>query len=245
MKPYEIYSATKVIPNCTSLMQKTLAKLFQCQPLWEERTERAVKYRNARWFTLGTPLYLDLPSKESYAAYREKTEYFNRILTTTFFDFTLEVGVAVATALGKSHVPLSAMMPVSYPGFHIFPPHETMGHFFGKWHQDLQYRVLPKMPGWPFDQLLGSANDIIVDEKLETYSFTMMLQMPYGGAALDCRETAGIQWTHEYELGALVIHHGRFDHAIAPFRSPVLPFDWRISIQGHAILHEDTVYTYW
>lgn len=210
-----------------------LAKLFEVKELWERRFDRAVPYRNGEWFTLGTPLYLDLLAPEGWDGYKAKCEYFNEVLNDNFSKLLSQVSGCFPfpnrAAFLSDHYPY-----VSLPGFHIFPGYKTFGMFFGKPHQDLQWGVLPKLPDFPFKET----------EMRDHFSFTYVLKVPHLGASLLLYDGIDTE-EFEYEEGVLYIHSGQQKHAIAPFKTPVLPIDYRITMQGHGFTTNGQTYLYW
>lgn len=212
-----------------------LRKLFDRKDLWERRLDRKVTYRTGEWFTLGSPLYLDLLSEATYFDYLQKVIYFNSVLAqhwpelyVSFLDFFPEP---------KSTDYLSKTYPsISLPGFHIFPGFETFSQFFGKPHFDHQWKTLPKLPQFPFSE--GMMTD--------HFSFTLVLRAPYLGASILLfeDEKSGGE-TFEYQVGQCYIHTGQKKHAIAAFKEPVLPGDFRITFQGHGFKAHGKTYLYW
>lgn len=105
--------------------------------------------------------------------------------------------------------------------------------FFGKVHTDQQWETLLKMPGLKYSGI----NEIIPESVM---SLTLPICLPFlGGGMLMGADKI------PYEIGSLYIHDGLKEHAIAPFNWPVLPIDWRISIQAHGLWHDDRLYLYW
>jgi hypothetical protein len=207
-----------------------LRVLFDRKELWERRFDRNIPYRNGDWYTIGVALYLDLFSKEQYPEYLKKVIYFNRILEEHFFLLLDEMRLA----LGSNF--LTDVYPsVGLPGFHIFPGFETFSKFFGKIHQDLQWQVLTKLPEFPFKE----------SDMTDHFSFTYVLKAPYLGASLLLVEDGKPYYTFEYEENTLYTHSGQQTHAIAPFKDPVLPGDYRITLQGHGFTANDKKYIYW
>lgn len=206
-----------------------LRQLFDRKELWENRDNRGRGwYRNAEWWTLGSALYLD--GQLGLEEYILKVNYFNPILKLFFgkviFDLVSEISNHTKFKIDF----LSSKFPVGFPGFHIFGPGECLSQFFGKMHSDHEYLPLLEIPSFPFKK----------EDILQHYSFTYILKLPYLGGGL-MLENDYLQ----YREGILYLHDGNFKHAIAPYNWPVLPFDWRITIQGHGLLVKDTIYYYW
>lgn len=209
-----------------------LKKIFDNKELWERRTDRTVGYRNGEWFTMGAPLYLDLPSKEVYSDYLKKVEYFNHVFQIKFhelFEGFKHFFPESSEYLAESY------SGISLPGFHLFPPFETFAHFFGKKHRDLQWKSLPLLPDFPFKE----------EDMTEHFSFTYVLKAPFTGASMYLWDKDGTRSTFEYEENRCYTHDGTQEHAIAPFENPILPGDWRITFQGHGFKANNIKYLYW
>lgn len=203
-----------------------LKLLFENEPLWEKRPERTA-YRNSPFYTVGAPIYLDLNSEADYPNYTQKVAYFNNVTSA----FTSEMG-EIFLAVDWNFRLLSG---VSKPGFHIFPPHPTSQYFFGKFHEDRQWGVFPKLPEIPNDWLSSLTAE-------SHFSFTYVLKLPQAGGGLYIGDKNNY---YPYEQNALYVHSGQFLHAIAPTPGPVLPCDWRITLQGHGFKLDGNTYLYW
>lgn len=205
--------------------------LWDRRVLWESREDRKVNYRNGQWFTLGSTLYLDLKDESGFVDYQTKVDYFNQILESDFGGMLDEVKSRLKKHFGIDVKFLSEVFkPAGLPGFHIFGPEETNQVFFGKVHQDKQWEALLQMPNFPFPKLFDC----------EVWSFTIPLVLPFLGG--------GMNYGGEvvsYSEGDCYMHDGLTDHSIAPYVWPVLPMDWRVSIQAHGIEHQGCLYLYW
>lgn len=219
---------------------KILRLLFDRRKLWENRQQRKLPYRNGNWFTLGASMYLDCISKETFPAYVQKMFYFNRILRQNFWP---ELALFLELFSQKTGQEAKWLRDVfeysSYPGFHIFPPEETLQTPFGKDHRDLQWEAFPQMPGFPFKL-----------EECTHISFTLPLALPYQGGGMavpqDDNDPLGAPAkAFQYQEGNLYVHSGQFRHIVLPYLAPVTPLDWRITLQGHGLIHNGITYLYW
>jgi hypothetical protein len=222
--------------NCSLLLDADdcaviLKNIFHNKDLWESRRDRSVSYRNGEWFTIGTPIYLDLLSPSAYPTYLKKVMYFNKVLENTCFSLLCRI----EDAFGAKHL-RSVYPKISLPGFHIFPGFETFNYEFGKPHKDLQWTVLHSLPDFPFSE--GMMRD--------HFSFTLVLKAPYLGARLNLHNEEGLIFeTFHYTERMLYTHSGKQTHSIAPFKHPVLPGDFRITFQGHGFTVGKDKYLYW
>lgn len=221
------------ITNSLSLNDSALIldSVFKNKSLWEKRDDRGEgTYRNAEWFTIGTPLYLDgfLPEKD----FTKKVSYHNDVLHRTF-NFALSQFLNILEKNFPTKIIfLSNLFPVSLPGFHIFPPCASFFHYFGKPHRDLQWQGLFRAVNFPFRLEDVSAH----------LSITLPLMLPYqGGGMLDGEREEFFQ----YERNVMYVHDGQSIHSIASFDYPVLPTDYRITMQAHGFTIKDTTYIYW
>lgn len=239
----------------TESCAQILRELFDRRKLWEDRSlsGRPV-YRNGQWFTLGASVYMDLATGEGpeehrrevfhakLPAFGQKTQYFNYLLRSVFPGFYVDFLTQIQSRLPGSEVKYLcdefALAPM--PGFHIFPPEETLQAPFGKVHEDIQWQDLWKLPKMPF----------ILNKGVTHFTFTLPLVMPYQGGGMLIPKSTEAKMPTEfffYEEGNLYIHSGQFPHQVLPLRGPVTPLDWRITFQGHGFTIPETnkTYLYW
>jgi len=224
----------QVFPNFITKKDSSvlLKNIFDIEPLWENRQDlesRKLKYRNGDWYTIGTPSYLDLNYSEiNIQAYAEKVKYFNGVL----FDLYSEYVIDLPASLGLTNaVPLCFLYPLaSMFGIHLFPSRQGAQYFLGKIHQDLQWELLFKLPDFPFKK----------EDVSKHFSFTIPLLLPYMGGGLNLERER-----YEYAERALYYHDTGIAHAIAEFKEPILPSDWRITLQGHGFTVGANSYLYW
>jgi hypothetical protein len=213
-----------------------LRGLFDRQNLWESRQDRKAPYRNGNWYTLGSSMYLDLRSKETYPDYLQRLDYWATVMLQNFGPVLDVLYQRLTRLLGKNVIFLrDAGASVSYPGFHIVPGDETLSAFFGKRHKDLQWQQLTNLPDFPFKS----------EQMKNHFSFTLPLKLPYLGGCLRAYKTPTDFDDIPYTERTLYVHSGQEEHAIAPYHHPVLPFDWRITMQGHGFMVDDTIFIYW
>lgn len=219
-----------------------IQQLFDRRALWEDRTRSAnvPQYRNGKYYTLGSSIYMDLNSEAQLPAFVQKTAYFNVILQQNFAEFYTQF-------LDRLNAPLmepqyqflnAAYRHAPLPGFHIFPPEETLQANFGKIHRDLQWEQLFQMPDFPFD----------LADKPQHFTFTLPLVCAYQGSGMqvfESKEHDTVNETVEYKEGALYLHSGQFPHLVLPLAPPVTPMDWRITFQGHGFTIDKQSYLYW
>lgn len=214
--------------------------LFDRKALWEDRSKQGVPpYRNGKWYTLGSSVYMDLTKKEDLAPFVQKTGYFNIVLQQAFAEFyTQFIDRLNQTTDSVHHVYKYLNQDYRHaplPGFHIFPPEETLQAPFGKIHQDLQWEALFQMPDFPFD--LG--------DKPQHFTFTLPMVLPFLGGGMYLPEENDPDKLYDYKEGSLYLHSGQFPHMVRCLRPPVTPLDWRITFQGHGFTIGNFSYLYW
>ena len=203
--------------------------LFSIQDAWDLRNKRAIQDTPSyKWYTVGAPLYLD---SDLLGNYTEKSEVYNEVLRTNFkpyLDILLKV-LAAHTGY-KTELMADSNNHVSLVGFHIHTSGTLFTNFVSRMHTDLQWKSLAILLG----------QDPEVFEHNNHYTFTIPVMIPYMGAFL-----ATPEGKVKYSLNKMLIHSGQEPHALTgtPFIS--LPNDYRIMMQGHAILINDTLYLYW
>lgn len=213
------------------------------QALWIPRGNSS-----RRFFTLGAAGYC-----EEVATYYERIKVYNPILERHFGALL----AAIRRVLYEQHLNAGKCVfssVLALPGFHIFPSNAIHRSATASLHFDLQ-----------FDRI-GLARIASV-EHTECLSFTLPITLPKGGGGLDywnvsfhdMNKNARIghscsleaecgskeKLTVKYVPGKLVVHSGLLAHRIAG--SPdVQPQDYRITLQGHALLwrHQHWV-IYW
>lgn len=208
-----------------------LKLLFDRKALWEKRGDRGRgEYRNCEWYTVGCAVYLDgLLGVDKFMA---KADYWNEIYINVFNDFTHDFSDRLSRTLNSKINYLSHSTRIGFPGFHIFTGQESAVAFFGHHHTDLQWKNLHQIPDFKFKQ----------EDMEQHYSFTIPLMLPYLGGGMYLNN--GEEY-FKYEENKIYVHDGNATHAIAPFFWPVLPTDYRISIQCHGFKIKDTIYIYW
>lgn len=214
--------------------------LFDRRRLWEDRSKHGVPpYRNGNWFTLGASVYMDLTKKEDLGPFVQKTTYFNVVLQQAFPEFFIEFLERINQTVDSTDHSYKYLNQVyryaPYPGFHIFPPEETLQAPFGKVHTDLQWEALFQMPDFPFDV-----------KDVQHFTFTLPLVMPYqGGGMFLPDEPDDKDKLYNYKEGSLYVHSGQFPHQVRCLVPPVTPLDWRITFQGHGFTIGNVSYLYW
>lgn len=134
------------------------------------------------------------------------------------------------------------------PGFHLYIWDPTMHLLRPSVHLDLQWKS--------HDFARYGAPDLA-----RPVSFTTAIRAPATGAGMNAwnidvsdprarRDGAGRRLFESfspryvrYQLGALTTHSGLFFHQIAPIE--LVPGEWRLTLQGHAIRCDDTWQVYW
>jgi hypothetical protein len=229
-EPYEIVELNDFLsPHDNNVVLKYL---FDTRELWEARRDRAPSYKNGEWYTFGASMYLDLQKESDWENYCRKVEYFNSVLNQHFRNFYKMLLLKLTEKTGGKFEMAEYFYPhFGYPGFHIFPPHLSLTEFFGRKHQDLQWKAFEKMPDFP------------KTEVTDHFSGTYCIKIPPLGPHFIYDEKLDTKLT--YNERALYLHSGQFDHAIAPLKNPVTQFDWRITLQFHGFRANGVNYIYW
>lgn len=216
--------------------KKTLSILDQLSTSW------ICRRAGIPFYTLGTPAYLDGSAPKEI--YKKRVLEMNSLLNTHFSDLLEKVRHLLEIYL---QAPLLNLPGASLPGFHIFESSPLFTQPLASVHFDLQYEML----SWPQPPCLDSV-----------ISFTLPLILPENGGGLNwwdadfktfhllepCEQNKIIATLKKhflpYKAGKLVLHNGHLLHQIAPTKV-MLPFDQRITLQGHAARAGKNYYWYW
>ncbi len=193
------------------------------------------------FFSLATASYMDAPDR--YEEYVAAARHTNVLLRKHFAD---AYEILRSTFEQLLHKPVELAGEIALPGFHIFEFDGRPGRDepAARAHFDLQW-----MHALPGRDLQG------------TLSFTVALEQPSGGAAMQVwplrhqqlttltvpvREYARTQGSHRlaYADGDIVIHDGHILHAIGSSERTD-PRGRRITVQGHGALLGGTWVLYW
>lgn len=208
-----------------------LKTVFDLKEIWYLRTQRAPQYKNAKFYTLGSALYLDLLKPEEWKEFCDKVEYFNSLIRQHFMSDLQSLVARLGNYTGEKFAFLNDMYPaIGLPGFHIFEPHLALTAAFNNPHRDHQWMAFTKMPG--FD--LPMKNH---------FTATYALQIPKLGPHFLYGE--GLEKDYYYTEGTMYIHSGDFIHSVSPLSQPMTPLDWRITLQFHGFESNGINYIYW
>jgi len=208
-------------------------------------------------FTLGAAAYLDAPDPKSMRAYGMKratdepyealVDRLNPILLENFADLYMRVADQLAE---EFQVSVSYRDGLALPGFHVF----TESAFYAK-----QANHVPHFDR-PFTTL-NWGNDAGHLDFRRSLSFTLTLALPAAGGGLKTwdvsyddvtsvspgeakkRITESKLTTLPYSIGGMICQTGNELHQIAPWQAS--PGDRRITLQGHGLFHEESVFLYW
>ena len=163
---------------------------------------KGVTYRNGDWYTMGSAfIYLDLKSEAQFPEYVERTNYWRTIFNEPIFEpFFSAIQHKLSTEVFNVPVEFLAecvsggeKIPVGYPGFHIFPGHDTLVAFFGKKHKDRQWEALLKFP---------QIKRFFLGQEIKNhFSITIPLVLPFmGGGMLTGEKLDEMYWYREGKL---------------------------------------------
>lgn len=217
-----------------------IQNLFDRRALWEDRSKTAPTYRNGKWYTIGASVYMDLNRPEDLAPFLQRANYFNVVMQQNFKELLVEFLDRLNGTVSKESDHTYQYLYNVYrlgplPGFHIFPPEETLQAPFGKIHRDLQWEALFQIPDFPFE----------LKDVTNHFTFTLPLVLPYQGGGMFIPDEEDKDKLYQYQEGALYIHSGQFDHQVCCLLPPVTPLDWRITFQGHGFTIGNESYLYW
>ena len=194
------------------------------------------------FFSLGTASYLDAP--DNFAGYLAAASKSNAVLRANFDDALETIRAFFEEMLGDR---AEIAEDVAVPGFHIFEfngssRHNDLPHTRARF--DLQW-----LNAFPQSDIRG------------TMSFTVLIDKPTGGAAMEVwplrfsqttvpagpvREYAESHPSRRlaYDGGGMIIHDGHVLHAIGTSEDSN-PRGRRITLQGHGALIDGTSAMYW
>lgn len=221
--------------DCAAVYEKILSQ----RDRWVEW--EVSKALNIRFHTLGAATYL-MPVREVYHAERKKSA---EALRAEFGGLYESLFARIEELTGVACVNAAELSP---PGFHIYQGNEAAPTGLaagGNIHLDLPHRLHYK-----------------ASEVRHTLSVTVPIVLPSAGAGCYYwrglpsgfqhgqavpRDPAMLRWFDEnkaflaYETGTMVLHDGMTYHQLA---NPVKTTrtDWRITLQGHAVLLGDGKY---
>lgn len=176
-----------------------------------------IKRNNVPFYTLGRNAYMDGKTPEYY----KDSKKLNLKLKRHFYDLYVTVQVYVSHYLGER---VYIKHNFALPGFHIFESNECFLNFPANWHYDFPHKTLG----------LGDQ---------DAHSFTVVIEIPESGAGLEYKDGEEYKYL-KYNVGDIILHKGDFLHNIAPLKE-YKPNEYRITLQGHIIRHEDRLIMYW
>ena len=144
-----------------------------------------------------------------------------RELLTNFADEYVRIMLFLEHCLNEK---INIHHDYAIPSFHIFKCDPVFLNFPSNWHMDYPHKTLN----------LGDK---------DAYSFTYVVKIPSSGAGLeykDGKETKYLQYS-PYDF---ILHCGDFLHNIAPLKE-YKENEYRITLQGHIIRHNDRLIMYW
>ena len=169
------------------------------------------------FYTLGRCSYLDGRTPE----YKQDIKILNPRLRQEFGD-TYDIIIDHLSDQFKEPVVLNN--DLAHPSFHIFISSPFLLTHAGLWHEDYPHLTLG----------LGD---------VDPYTFTLAIKLPTGGAGMDYIED-GQQKYLPYIEGEIIGHDGKVMHRIASLKKYV-PYEPRITLQGHLIRINGTLNMFW
>ena len=175
-----------------------------------------IQRSEAPFYTLGRNVYMDGKTPE----YFKEARRLNPKLVDHFKDLYVNVQVYLTHLIGEQ---IYLNHEFAYPSFHIFESNPAFLNYPSNWHTDYPYETL------------GLKNDT-------SSSFTVVIDIPKSGAGLEYID--GEEKYLEYNVGDIIFHKGNFLHNIARLKEYVSG-EYRITLQGHIIRHNDRLIMYW
>ena len=222
----------KAFPFHVSYLSFTLKNLLHTN-------SPVVKVRRPNFWTVGMATYLDKANIP--------TEYWERFvmqnnsemwaLFPTFYKFQLE--------WFEYHLqgPVRYMPGQPMPGFHLFKYCEEFEKPLARPHVDVP------------------ENDYNFDKFKDIFTHVVPVEMPEGGgmkawnitsldfakrgvqACLLAARTGKPEYFVNHKRDQMILHSGKYMHQIKPFSGPTE--DWRITLQSHAVWHDNFWNLYW
>lgn len=194
------------------------------------------------FYSLGTASYMDAKDGRYY----DWVKKYKPILQAEFDWLYKKIQSYLEQELGKTAI---YHQKQALPGFHIFLGDELFEIPIASRHVDLQYRDLD----W---------GDLKYNPQ-DCFTFTIYFKLPQNGGGLylwdyfyqdlidldplarEAKLSEAESYYYKFTEGDMVIHSGHRYHQIAAMEDPQEQ-DQRISLQGHAILANDSIYyLYW
>jgi hypothetical protein len=216
--------------------EKICNAVFSLKSLWRQR------HSSEPYFTLGAASYLD--AIETAEKYFLEAAQLNPHLWEAFTWIYEKLATHFAHKLTRA---VEYDPQLALPGFHVYLFSKLFETPIASIHYDLQHG------------LVGLAK--FGEEISGIFSFTLVLGLPiHGGGlnwwniprqrftALSTEEKSTYLLNHQqflsYKIGFLYTHSGKILHQTAPGIN-LQPQDYRITLQGHAFLRNDTWILYW
>ena len=169
------------------------------------------------FYTLGRNAYLD---GKTDAYYKDMNEVKRKLLLNFSPDYA-HILLCLQNYLNeKIHIDHD----YAIPSFHIFKSDPAFLNFPSNWHTDYPHKILG----------LGDK---------DAYSFTYVVKIPSSGAGLEYKDGEEIKYL-KYSPFDFILHKGDFLHNIAPLKE-YKENEYRITLQGHIIRHNDRLIMYW
>lgn len=172
---------------------------------------------NVPFYTLGRNAYLDGKTNAYY-------ENMNEVKRELLMNFSPDYGHIQLCLQDYVNEKIDMLHDYAIPSFHIFESDPVFLNFPSNWHMDYPHKTLG----------LG-------DE--DYYSFTYVVKIPSSGAGLEYMDGDEQKYL-EYNPFDLIFHCGDFLHNIAPLKK-YKKNEYRITLQGHIIRHQDRLIMYW
>ena len=172
---------------------------------------------NVPFYTLGRNAYLDGKTDDYY----ENMNKIKRELLTNFADEYVRIMLFLEHCLNEK---INIHHDYAIPSFHIFKCDPVFLNFPSNWHMDYPHKTLN----------LGDK---------DAYSFTYVVKIPSSGAGLEYKDGEEIKYL-KYSPFDFILHKGNFLHNIAPLKE-YKENEYRITLQGHIIRHNDRLIMYW
>lgn len=233
-----------------SEVKEVYEKLYNLKDYWVHRGQELSMLDDLPYYTLGAASYLDIRDPKLPDLYFENIKKYNSLLRSEFNFLYEKLSKAIET-----HIEKKACFHESFalPGFQIYQADWLFEEALGPYHCDLHYCLLD----WqglefnPSDNLSFTASIRLPKSGGGVYMWEQRYEAPENLSFEEHRQhmydielSEKGRTYYQYQEGNIFFHSGNLYHQIAPIEN-IQNEDERITLQGHAVLSEDTYHIFW